>query len=105
MTKRVKMTMLVADGESDHVKLLVAGLPGVGIVESYEESELPKDADITNEHSFDMLLEGAMDVANGVWRTIKGIGKLSAWAFVLIFEGLKWLWKSGVGKKDVTKKK
>jgi hypothetical protein len=74
-------------------------------IEEYSESDIPKDSDVVAEHSFDSLLQGGLDFANGLWLVIKGFGKMSMWAIIIIFSGLRWLWTRGVGKKDADAKK
>ena len=69
-------------------------------VESFEERQIAKDKDIIGEYSFDSLWEATKEFAGGIWHAIAGFGKMSMWAIVVVFEGIKWLWKEGIGKKQ-----
>ena len=101
--KRVKLTLLAKDkfSKPDAEKFAA---DGGGELEAYEEKALPKDGNVVTEHSFDTLLEGAFEFAQGIWLALKGFGKLMLWTFIVIFAGLKWLWSEGVGKKKEKKK-
>lgn len=101
--KRVKVTALVPNNMEREVWNQV--VLGVGEIERYEEKEIPKEATLETEMSFDSLMEGAMEFGQGIWLIVKGLGKLSFWAVVTIFEGVKWLWKKGAGSKDEERKK
>lgn len=96
MVKRIDMKAIVKDDVAEKN----IHFDGLVEIESYEEKMVPKDKTILEEHSFDELLEGLVEIANAAWSLIKGIFKVSKWAIVLIIEGLRWLWKEGVGKKN-----
>jgi hypothetical protein len=93
--KRVKITALVHDDMNKDEWVH----PRIVEVENYDEKMIPVDKDITDEYSFDSLIDALKDMANGVWIFIKGFAKSTAWAFVLVIEGFKYLWKHGVDKK------
>lgn len=95
MVKRATIKAIVRD-EVTRSRIHFDGLVEV---EEYEEKLIPKDKTVLEEHSFDELFEGMVEIANAVWMLAKGVFKVSKWAIVLIIEGFKWLWKGGVGKK------
>jgi len=101
--KRIKTTFLAPNEfTKDNFKQTVQGILEV---EHYEEKLIQKDKTIMDEHSIDTLLEGALEFANGIWMTLVGFGKMSMFAIVIIWEGLRWLWVNGIGSKDKAKKK
>lgn len=74
-------------------------------VESYQEKSISKDPDIIAEHSFDELWESTKDMANGLWMFFRGLFGMSKWAFVILVEGISFLWRHGVdSKKKATEK-
>jgi hypothetical protein len=101
--KRVKVTFILPDiyGKEDIAKHMLAGCE----MESYEEKMVPKESDILTEHSFDSLMEGMFEFANGLWLVVKGFWKMSAFAVVMIVEGLRWLWGKGIDSKKQNRKK
>lgn len=100
--KRIKLTVLATDG----VRREQFGvLSGVAEIEKYEEKPIPKEADVFAEHSFESLLDGGKDIAQGIWMVIKGIGATAKWSVVIIIGGFKWLWSNGVGKEKEKKAK
>jgi hypothetical protein len=96
--KRVKATFIVADTVEKSFFATVVMAAG-GEIEQYEEKPVPKEGDILSEHGFDALLESALQFANGIWTALKGFFGMSKWAIVMVWEGLRWLWTRGVGKK------
>jgi hypothetical protein len=101
--KRVKVTFLAQETftKKDFEQFIVAG---VLEIEHYDEKIISKESNVVTEHSFDSLLEGAFEFFNGIWMALKGFGKMSMFAIVVIFSGLKYLWSNGVGKKKGVKK-
>jgi len=71
-----------------------------GELERYEEYKIPKDADVLEEHSINALLYALKDTANGAWLIIKGIGLMTKWSLIIVWSGLRWLWKNGLGSND-----
>ena len=100
--KRIKTTFLAPNEfNKDQFKQTVQGIVEV---EHYEEKLIPKDKNIMDEHSINTLLEGALEFANGIWIMIVGFGKMSMYAAIIIFSGLKLLWDWGIGSKNKVKK-
>jgi hypothetical protein len=100
--KRVKTTYLCNDEMEKHD--LEFWLGGIGKVEKYEEKEIPMDKDVLDEHSFDELMEAALNMVNGLWQFLKGFGVVTKFALITIWEGIRWLWSEGVGGKNKVKK-
>ena len=96
--KRIKVTGLGEDGLTR-----VQFTDIFHEIESYEERKVSKDSDVLAEHSFEILVEGGKDFANGLWLVVKGFVKMSGWAVITIVEGIRWLWKRGVGKEKEVK--
>lgn len=96
--KRIKTTMLVPDTidkEQFQAHCKTSGWE----LEAYEERKIPKEPDVLADHSMDSLMDGALDIANGAWRIIKGLAQVGKWAIIIIIVGVRWLWKEGAGKK------
>jgi hypothetical protein len=72
---------------------------GVVEIESYEEQRVSKDRMVEGEYTFERLIESGQEFINGLWHTGKGFVGMAGWAFVTIWEGLRWMWKGGLGKK------
>jgi len=73
---------------------------GIAEIESYEEKSISKEENVLSAHSTDELLDGGFDFANGIWLAGKGFFKMSKWAAIVIFTGLRYMWKEGLGKKE-----
>jgi hypothetical protein len=105
--RRVRITLAVPDESSvskDDFKTYAKNKGGE--VEKYEVSGIPnKESDFFAEYSFDSLLDAGMDVVNGIWLFIKGVWGMTKWSLVLIVEGLRWLWKNGLGSEAARGKK
>ena len=104
--KRIKVTALVKDA-FDKKEMQESINPYAGEIEAYEEKKIQDEKNVIEEHSFDALLDGAFDFAQGLWLTLKGFWKMSVFAIILIVEGIKYLWKGGWGslkKKEDEKK-
>lgn len=95
MVKRIDVRAIVKDGVTQN-RIHFEGLVEI---ERYGETVIPKDKSIIEEHSFDELFEGLVDIANAAWNFVKGIFKVSKWAIILIVEGIRFLWREGIGKK------
>ena len=100
--KRVKVTFLAQETftKKDFEQFIVAG---VLEIEHYDEKVISKESNVITEHGFDSLLEGAFEFFNGIWMALKGFGKMSMFAIVIIFSGLKYLWSNGIGKEKKVK--
>lgn len=96
--KRVKATFVVAD-KVEKSFFATAVMAAGGEIEQYEEKSVPKEGDVLSEHSFDALMESGLQLVNGIWLAMKGFFGLAKWAVVVMWEGLRWLWTRGVGKK------
>lgn len=96
--KRVKATFVVADAV-DKSYFATAAMAKGGELENYEERKIQKEGNVSTEHSFDSLMDSTMQLANGLWQAIKGLAGMSKWALIIVWEGLRWLWNQGVGKK------
>ena len=100
--KRVKLTAIVTnDINKENFDWVVKG---VGEVETYQESELPKDFDIMQEHSFEALWDSTLQFMNGLWNAAKGFFGMMKFAVIVTLEGIRWIWTRGVGSKDQKKK-
>lgn len=95
MVKRIVLKAIVRD----EVERKDVRFEGLVEMESYEEKQIPKEKGVLEEHSFDELMDGAVEVANAAWMLVKGFMKMSKWAIIIIIEGLRWLWRGGVGKE------
>jgi hypothetical protein len=80
-------------------------IPGIAELEHYEEKQISKEKNVIEEHGFDSLIEGGLEFIQGIWLIAKGFGKMAMFAFVILVEGLKYLWSNGVGKKKEEKAK
>lgn len=100
--KRIKLTAIV--NQEINKSNFDWTIKGFGEIESYHEKELPKDLDILTEHSFEALWESTLEFANGIWSTLKGFFGMMKFAIIVCIEGLRWLWKEGLGSKDDKKK-
>lgn len=96
--KRVKLVALVKDHVEKKTWTEFIGYLD-GETESYEEKAIPKEPSVTDEYGFDMLWESLLEFGNGCWHALRGFGRMSMWAFHMVFEGLKYLWGKGVGAK------
>lgn len=101
MVKRIDLKAIVKD---DVVQSRIH-FDGLVEIEKYEEKDIPKDKTVLEEHSFDELLDGITEIADALWQLVKGLFKVSKWAIILIVEGVRYLWKGGVGMKKDKKDK
>jgi hypothetical protein len=100
--KRVKVSFFV--GEKYMKEDFKYANSGVLELESYEERLISREKGIEDEYTFERLWESALEFANGLWHTTKGAWGMLSWSFVMVFEGLRWLWKGAFDmKKDVKK--
>ena len=96
--KRVKTTFLAPNEfTKDNFE---QSIQGILELEHYGEKTIERDKNIMDEHSIDTLLEGALEFANGIWISLKGLGKMSIWSAVIIWSGLKYMYDRGIGSKD-----
>ena len=100
--KRVKATFIITDSV-EKAFFATAVMAAGGEIETYEEKSVPKEGDILTEHSFDSLLDSAMQFVNGIWSALKGFFGMAKWALILIWEGLRFLWSHGAGEEKVKK--
>lgn len=96
--KRVKATFIITDTVEKSF-FATAVMAAGGEIEHYEEKPVPKEGDILTEHSFDTLMDSALQFVNGIWSAIKGFFGMAKWSLILVWEGLRWLWNHGAGEK------
>lgn len=100
--KRSRVVYTVKDEKAAYLKGVIAE---VGEIERYEESSVPKEVDALAEYSFDELLEAGKEMVNGLWNVGHATFRLLKWSVVVIFSGIRTLWKYGVGKEKERKER
>lgn len=72
-------------------------------IQTYNEEHVDAERTITDEYTFDALWESTLEFLEGLWKTVKGFAKMAKWSVVVVWEGLRWLWKQGAGSKKKVK--
>lgn len=68
-------------------------------LDEFSESHI-KHEDFLSGYSFEFLKDNAMMFGQGIWMTVKGFAGMAGWAFIIIFEGLKYIWSKAFGGKQ-----
>ena len=61
----------------------------------YRETVVKHEETLIDAYSFDSLLSSALQFAEGLWISAKGLAGMMKWSVIVIISGIRWVYKGG----------